>query len=151
MRVSINSRGEQIGELNIWSDQTELSETDLQLLKRISTRLGQTLETARLFEDAQRLAGREQQINRITTEIRSSNNLETILQKTIREIGQSLEPRVPLSRSEEAWAELSLGQLSRLVRTPTIRQEEAPELQRQKSVLARMDATLTRKQQVDNG
>ncbi len=58
VQVSINARGDQIGELNIWPDQTEISETDLQLINRICNRLGQTLETARLFENAQRLAAR---------------------------------------------------------------------------------------------
>jgi hypothetical protein len=42
------------------------------------------------LQEAQRLALREQQINRIASRVRGSVNLDTILQNTVRELGRSL-------------------------------------------------------------
>jgi hypothetical protein len=47
------------------------------------------LENARLLQEAQGLALREQQINMLSSNIRNSVNLDTILQNTVREIGKA--------------------------------------------------------------
>jgi len=89
-QIPLRVRGEVIGALDVWLDNDEPSEAEMFLLESISNRLSQTLESARLYEDAQRLAWREQQINLISSQVRSSVNLETILQNTVRELGKSL-------------------------------------------------------------
>jgi GAF domain-containing protein len=47
-----------------------------------------TLETARLFEDAQRTAARERLLNEITARIRAATTLEGVLNSAVREISQ---------------------------------------------------------------
>jgi GAF domain-containing protein len=74
------------------------------LMEDISNRLGLLLESARLLEEAQRMAQREQQINVIATQMRSSVNLDTILQNTVRELGKALGARrafIQLGQVEE--------------------------------------------------
>jgi len=93
-QIPLRVRGEVIGSLDVWLENDEQgeapSEADVFLLASISNRLSQTLESARLYEDAQRLAWREQQINLVSSQVRNSVNLETILQNTVRELGKSL-------------------------------------------------------------
>ncbi len=90
IQIPLRVRGEVIGALDVWLESEEPSEAEVFLLASISNRLSQTLESARLYEDAQRLAWREQQINLISSQVRNSVNLETILQNTVRELGKSL-------------------------------------------------------------
>ncbi len=88
--IPLRVRGEVIGTLDVWSQETDLSDADVYLLATISNRISQILESTRLLQEAQRLAWREQQVNTIATQVRNSINLETILQNTVRELGKSL-------------------------------------------------------------
>ena len=60
------------------------------LVEEVTGRLGLVLESARLLAEAQRLAEREQQINLITSQIRSAGSLDAILQNTARSLGRAL-------------------------------------------------------------
>lgn len=91
--VPLRVRGEVIGTLDVWPQSGNLSEAEVYLLATISSRLSQVLEGARLLSQAQRLAVREQQINLIATQMRSAVNLESILQNTVRALGQTLGTR----------------------------------------------------------
>jgi hypothetical protein len=88
--IPLRVRGEVIGTLDVWSQESDLSDADVYLLATISNRISQILESTRLLQEAQRLAWREQQVNTIATQVRNSINLETILQNTVRELGKSL-------------------------------------------------------------
>jgi len=88
--VPLRVRGEVIGALDVWSAEKELSDADVYLLATISNRISQILESARLLQEAQRLAWREQQVNAIAAQVRNSINMDTILQNTVRELGKSL-------------------------------------------------------------
>jgi GAF domain-containing protein len=88
--IPLRVRGEVIGTLDVWSQETDLTDADVYLLATISNRISQILESTRLLQEAQRLAWREQQVNTIATQVRNSINLETILQNTVRELGKSL-------------------------------------------------------------
>lgn len=83
-------RGETIGSLDIWPREKETKDEDAYLLATVGSRISQVLESARLLQEAQRLALREQQINSISSQVRKSTNIETILQTTIRELGKNL-------------------------------------------------------------
>ncbi|MBN1659873.1 MAG: GAF domain-containing protein [Anaerolineae bacterium] len=66
------------------------SEDDYALLEAVSEQLGQTLESARLFADTQRLAERERLIGEITARIRASTDMRDILETTAVELGRAL-------------------------------------------------------------
>lgn len=88
--VPIRLRDQTIGAIQVRFDSEEADQNLPALIEEVSSRLGVMLESARLLEEAQRLAERERRINLIGTEMRSSVNLESILQNTVRELGKSI-------------------------------------------------------------
>jgi len=56
----------------------------------VSDQLGQALESARLFADAQRRAERERLIGEITAHIRASTDMQDIAETTATELGRVL-------------------------------------------------------------
>lgn len=88
--IPIRLRDQVIGAVQVRYDPSEADPDLPSLIEEVSGRLGMMLESARLLEEAQRLAQREHQINVIATEMRSSVNLESILQSTVRELGKTL-------------------------------------------------------------
>jgi GAF domain-containing protein/HAMP domain-containing protein len=91
--IPLQVRGEKIGSLEVWPQSDHWSETEAYLLTTISSRLSQVLEGARLLQQAQNLASREQQINLIANQMRSASNLDAILKNTVRELGKALGAR----------------------------------------------------------
>jgi hypothetical protein len=79
-----------IGVLNLRFESDVVPPEMASLVEEVTSRLGLVLESTRLLHDAQRLASREQRINWIATQVRSSVNLDTILQNTVRELGRAL-------------------------------------------------------------
>jgi len=71
-------------------EQEPWSQEDITLAEQAVSQIALALENARLLQEAQRMASREQQINLISTKVRSSTHAETILQNTIRELGKTL-------------------------------------------------------------
>lgn len=88
--VPVLLRGQAIGAIQLRFDVPIKGAEVVSLVEEISPRLGLLVESARLLQEAQRLAQREQQINLIATQVRSSVNLEVILQNTVRELGKAL-------------------------------------------------------------
>jgi GAF domain-containing protein/HAMP domain-containing protein len=91
LSIPINLRGQHIGNIlmqrkagNAWS------EADRSLASEVASQVGLALENARLLQNAQHLASREQQISTISTQIQLSTDLETVLQNTVRELGLAL-------------------------------------------------------------
>lgn len=72
------------------NEQEPWSQEDITLAEQAVSQIALALENARLLQEAQRMASREQQINLISTKVRSSTHAETILQNTIRELGRTL-------------------------------------------------------------
>jgi GAF domain-containing protein len=60
-------------------------------METITERLGVALESARLYEDTQRRAAREQLVGEVTTRVRESMDLETVLKTAATEIRQAME------------------------------------------------------------
>jgi len=90
--VPIKLRGQNIGNINIkapsknrpWSaDETNLAEV-------VSERLSVALENARLIQESQRQAFKEQQISEVTGKISASINLKNVLQTAVEELGRAM-------------------------------------------------------------
>lgn len=89
LAVPIRVRGQAIGAIEVQLSGQPINQEIIAVYEEIANRLALILENARLLQDAQNLAQREQQINVLSTQIRSSINLDTILQNTVRELGKA--------------------------------------------------------------
>jgi GAF domain-containing protein/HAMP domain-containing protein len=92
LELPIELRGSRLGILRLrrTEDQPAWSMTDRRAAVDALAQAALALDNARLLEETRRLAGREIQINQIAAQIRSSVNVETILQNTIREISMAV-------------------------------------------------------------
>jgi GAF domain-containing protein/HAMP domain-containing protein len=90
LAVPIKLRDQVIGVLDLSIGAKSVSPEIRNMVGEAASRLALVLESARLLQEAQRLALREQQINWIASRVRGSVNLDTILQNTVRELGRSL-------------------------------------------------------------
>ncbi len=91
LAVPIRLRGQTLGTLNLRFQSLDIPQESIKYVEEAAGRLALALENARLVQDAQRLASRERQINVITAQVQQSTDLETILQNTIRELGNTLD------------------------------------------------------------
>lgn len=96
LQVPIRLRNQVIGSLTLEADSLEgdaardWTPEEMAFIEAITDQAALALESARLLDEAQRLAQREQQINLIASQVRGSVNLDTIMQNTIRELGRAL-------------------------------------------------------------
>lgn len=90
--IPIQVRGQIIGTLvaERSADQPQWSEADLQVLQAAVAQAAQAMDSARLFDASQRLAARERLVSRISSRMRESLDLETMLRTTADEIYQAL-------------------------------------------------------------
>lgn len=88
LQLPISLRGETLGALQVHVPQQKRSwsNEEIRLYQTILERLAYALENARLFQDARRLAGKEQVIGEIGARIGASINLDNILQTTVQEL-----------------------------------------------------------------
>lgn len=91
-RIPILLRGATLGALSIdMGKRTQAyTEEELNLIKTVADRLALALESARLLEDSQRAAAKEQIIGKITGKIGSSINLRNVLQTAVEELGHAI-------------------------------------------------------------
>jgi GAF domain-containing protein/HAMP domain-containing protein len=85
--VPLRVRGEEIGALEIWPRQDALSPEETYLLNAMNSRLSQILESARLYEETQSRAAREELINRLTSNIARALDLDGVLRSAAIEFG----------------------------------------------------------------
>jgi GAF domain-containing protein len=90
LAIPIQLRGQTLGILNLQFQGPEISQETLRVAEAAASRLALALENARLVQDAQRLAMRERQINIISAQVQQSTSLDTLLQNTVRELGNAL-------------------------------------------------------------
>jgi GAF domain-containing protein len=64
---------------------------EIELMEALTEELGQALESARLYQDTQRRAAREQLVGEVSTRVRESMDLETVLRTAATEIRQALD------------------------------------------------------------
>ncbi len=90
MVVPVKLRGQIIGVLNIKAPTRERrwSQDEINLAETISDRLSLALENARLIQDSQRQAIKEQTIGEITGKIGASINMRNVLQTAVEELGR---------------------------------------------------------------
>ncbi len=92
LAVPIEMRGQVIGVLGIEDPEGEWrsSADHLALIQSVAQQLGQALESARLLEDTQRRAAREERTRQITDNIRAAPTIEEAIRRAVAEIGQAL-------------------------------------------------------------
>jgi GAF domain-containing protein len=90
--VPISIRGEVIGSLILRREPGDRSwdGEDLLLIQDVLEQIEPALESARLLEETQARAMREQAVNEISTQVRRSAGMDSILQNTVRELGKVL-------------------------------------------------------------
>ncbi|MBN1953574.1 MAG: GAF domain-containing protein [Anaerolineae bacterium] len=90
--VPIRVRGQTIGVIDAQKprDQRAWTAEQTELLGKLAEQLGVALEGARLYEDAQRRAAREQMVGEIGGRLRASLDIDSILKATVRELGIAL-------------------------------------------------------------
>ncbi len=90
--VPIKLRGQVIGTLKIKAPEQDRSwsNDEINLANIISERLSLAIENARLIQESQSRAAKEQIISEVTTRIGSSINLKNILQTAVEELGNAM-------------------------------------------------------------
>lgn len=106
--IPIKFRDQVIGMFKLSSKESAISSQTLSLVEETAERLALALENARLLEETQRRAAREQLTSDIATQVRASLDLDAILKATVRELGQalgtervSIEMMSPVQRDED--------------------------------------------------
>jgi PAS domain S-box-containing protein len=92
LAVPIMLRGQSIGVLGLEDPEgtRQWSEEEQILVEAVSQQLALALENARLLEETQRRVAREQLIGQVTTRMRETLDVDTVLQTAAREIRQAL-------------------------------------------------------------
>jgi GAF domain-containing protein/HAMP domain-containing protein len=89
LRLPIRVRGETIGEFSLTAN-TAWTADDITFAQSLIDQVGQTIETARLFDESERLARRERTINDINSRVRQTVKMDTILETAVNELARSL-------------------------------------------------------------
>jgi len=92
LRVPVQIRGQEIASLVLEASESgyKWPEEEVSMIQAAAERAALALENARLLEDAQRRASREQAIGEIASRIGSFTDTEAILRTTVNEIGQKI-------------------------------------------------------------
>jgi GAF domain-containing protein len=90
--LPIPVRDQIVGIINLAKDDLDhgWSAEEIALLKSIVEQLGIALDSARLYQDTQRLAFREQLTGEVTARIRETLDIETVLRTAIQEVQKTL-------------------------------------------------------------
>ena len=92
LAIPIKVRGNVIGVIqthkegknSVWTDKEKM------MLETITEQLGVVLESARLFEETQKRASREQLMGEVSNRMRESLDIETVLKNATQEIFQAI-------------------------------------------------------------
>ncbi|MEA3350844.1 MAG: GAF domain-containing protein [Chloroflexota bacterium] len=90
--IPIKSHGRILGGIKLGrlEGSDEWTQEQLALAQTVSEQMSVALESARLYQDTQRRAAREQLTSEITASMRETLDVETVLETAAREIGQAL-------------------------------------------------------------
>ncbi len=92
MALPLISRGQTIGALTVQSVEPQaFTEEDITVLQTMADQVANAVQNARLFQETERLARRNQLISEISGKLRGALDLETVLQTTVRELGLALD------------------------------------------------------------
>ncbi|MFT3894802.1 MAG: GAF domain-containing protein [Anaerolineales bacterium] len=92
MAIPVKLRGQTLGVLNIKAPKKKArwNQDEINLAQAISDRLALALENARLLQESQRRAAKEQKIGEMTAKIGASINMRNVLQTAVEELGRAL-------------------------------------------------------------
>lgn len=92
IRVPLELRGQKIGTISLKrkGDAASWTNEERGIIEEISNQVALALDNARLLQDAQQRAQREQAITEIATRIGSATDLDTALRITAQELGKAL-------------------------------------------------------------
>lgn len=95
LAIPIKVRDETLGVIDFrkTGQRADWTEEERFLVQTLTEHLGQALESARLYQNAQLRAERERILSEITGKVRASTNIQTILQTAVKELAEVL--RVP--------------------------------------------------------
>jgi GAF domain-containing protein len=88
INVPLLLRDEVIGEINLEVTSDELSQSQLEFLKAVSDQTSSALENARLLEETQRAAAKEQKLNDLSSQFSRALTIEEILKSAVIEFGK---------------------------------------------------------------
>lgn len=104
--IPIKVRDQVIGVIDVHKpEQGAWTNEQIALLETLTEQLGVALDSARLYQDTQRRAAREQILAQVTARMRESLDMETVLRTAVNEMRQALELEgviVQLARPETA-------------------------------------------------
>jgi GAF domain-containing protein len=88
LHINLVLRGQKIGNITLKrkSNMFEWSETEKEMAQLIATQVALAIENARLLDDAQRNALREQTVNEFSVRFSRSLDVDTLLQNAVREL-----------------------------------------------------------------
>jgi GAF domain-containing protein/HAMP domain-containing protein len=92
LAVPIKVRGQVVGVLDTFkpAEAGDWTPEEISMLEAIAAQLDPALESARLYQDTQRRAAREQTIRHVTDQMRRAVDMETILQNTVVELAKAM-------------------------------------------------------------
>jgi GAF domain-containing protein/HAMP domain-containing protein len=92
LAVPIKVRGQVVGVLDTYKpvEAGDWTPEEITLLETIAEQLDSALESARLYQDTQRRAAREEAIREATEQMRSAIDVETILQHAVAELTKAM-------------------------------------------------------------
>jgi GAF domain-containing protein len=92
LALPLKVRSDVIGVLSLHKDPDEgdWAAAEVEVVQRLVEQVGTTLESARLFQETQRRAAREQAIRQVTERMRGAIDVEGILQNTVAELARAL-------------------------------------------------------------
>jgi DNA-binding LacI/PurR family transcriptional regulator/GAF domain-containing protein len=90
--LPIKVREQVIGVINVHKpEEGAWTNEQIALLETLTEQLGVALDSARLYQDTQRRAAREQMLAQVTARMRESLDMETVLRTAVAEMRQALE------------------------------------------------------------
>ena len=92
LATPIQVRNQAVGVLNAYksAEAGEWTEEEMALLETLTGQFATALESARLYQDTQHRAAREQLISTVTSRVRESLDMETVLKTAAKEMRQAL-------------------------------------------------------------
>jgi len=100
--VPISLRGETLGALGLHEteDRRQWTDDEIALIESVADQMALAIENARLLDETRRRAERERLTADISTQVRASTEVDTILRTAIRELGRALRASDGLIRLE---------------------------------------------------
>ena len=89
--IPIKIQNQVLGALNVQVNRENISQDLLNLLDQFSNRLGLALEKAQLMEEIQTKANQEHLVSQISSKLRSSSDVSSILETAAVELGKNME------------------------------------------------------------